>query len=484
MRTNQSGGVLIFVLIAMIAIVATVALAVDIGLQITVKEQSIAAAEMSAARGVSELYVPDYVALTLPANDGATIPGLDDDKWASQFQGNAARSAAHDLGAEHMVGWTASGTPYAPDIQLNGGNLDAGDIRLGNWIKSAGGPFGFVPSPATVSANADLARAIEVVVRRESAAKVPGVSEGDDPIPVTFGRIFGVTGTQVRSTIVVKVDPAAVVGEGAVVPTSDGSTAVTGAMPLALRHVGTVQQVRPGPAANVSTTAWITAADPATMVRIRITKDGSASNGGGVAYAGTLYFVSFPSLLGGNRKVRLERRLAFMAQKPSPVAGETMEAPPSVWIGSTLNGPGEGDGGPLNNNDLSGYWSAFFDPAGNNRFVNRTWVLPVVANGGANDRQAIGFLRVYCEAARLLQIGNGQGDSIIEVDLRLAPSASARNSGTLNSLNRLSTPVAAPAALLSSHFGLFWETDAIDGVHAGPRSFGVSCASATATYHP
>ena len=249
-------------------------------------------------------------------------------------------------------------------------------------MKSAGGPFGFAPSPGAISTNADLARAVEIVVRRENTAKVPGVSEGGNPIPVSFARILGVTGTQVRTPILVKLDPAAVVGEGALLPTSDGDTAVTGVMPLALRHVGTVERVRPGPVADITTTDWITAADPATMVRIRITKDGSSENGGGVAYAGTIYFVSFPSSLRAN-----------MAQKPTTIVGLTTEPPPAVWIGLPLQGPVEGDGGPLNNNDMDGHWNDFFNPAANDRFVNRTWVLPVVANGGANDRQAIGFLR-------------------------------------------------------------------------------------------
>jgi len=483
MKRRETGNVLIFVLLTLMALLATLALAIDIGVQLATKQQAVSAAEMAAARAASELYVPDYTGLTLPAGDGAAVPGLDDDRWASQFTEGAARTAAQDLGSGHIVGWTSAGAPYSPDIQANDGNLDSGDIRLGTWVKAAGGAFSFAPSPGTISTNADLARAIEVVVRRESAARVAGVSEGDNPIPVSFAQVLGVTETQVRAPILVKLDPAAVIGEGAVLPMSDGNTAVTGVVPMALRHVGTVQRVRPGPLTDITTTSWITAADPAMMVRVRITKDGSTASGGGVAYAGTIYFVSFPSGLGGNRKVRLERRLAFITQKPAAVAGYTLEAPPAVWIGLALEGPGEGDGGPLNNNDMDQYWDDFFDPAGNNRFVNRTWVLPVVANGGANNREAMGFLRVYCEAARELSIGPGAGDTIIEVDLRLAPSASARNSGTLNSLARLATPVTAPAALLTSHFDLFWETDLIDGVRAGPRPFGVSCVSVTAAYH-
>jgi hypothetical protein len=129
MRRKQSGSVLIFALLSMIAILATVALAIDIGTQIATKEQAIAAAEMSAARAASEMYVPDYQALILPPGDGPTVPGLDDDKWASQFQGDTVRAAARGLGAEHVVGWNESGIPYAPDLKTNLKNLDS-DIRV------------------------------------------------------------------------------------------------------------------------------------------------------------------------------------------------------------------------------------------------------------------------------------------------------------------------------------------------------------------
>jgi hypothetical protein len=272
-------------------------------------------------------------------------------------------------------------------------------------------------------------------------------------------------------------DPAAVIGAGAIVRMSDGNTAITGAMPLSLRHVGIVRRIRPGPAANISTTTWLTSNNPAMMVRVRITRSGTAATGGGVAYAGTIYWVSYPSA--GSSFLRVRRRLAFLGQRPAPVPGEPMEAPPSVALNRLNNGPGQGDGGALSNANMLTLWN-FFNPAGANRYVNRTWVVPIVVNGGVNNRRVIGFARVYCEAARTFITG---GNRVIEVDLRLAPSCSARNSGTLNSLARMTPAVVAPAAIRTAHLNVCWITDPVDGIRVGPRPFGFACANATVDYH-
>lgn len=484
MRRSESGNILIMVLLVVTVLLALVALTVDVGFGLVAKQEAIKAAELSADRSVDEMYVPDYQPIVLPPGDSPAIPGLDPTRWASQFRETIARDAARNLGALHQVGLdTSGGAPYNPDIQSNGNNLASGDIRIGNWNKTAAGPFvdvdphrafTFAPAPADVLANADLSRAMEVSVRRVSAPRVGGVSEGDNPIPTYFTA----DPIEIYAPLIAKLDPAAAIGPGAVVPVSDGTTAVTGAMPLSLRHVGTVRRIRPGPAANITTTAWLTSNNPAMMVRVRVTRSGAAATGGGVPYAGTIYWVSYPGV--GNSFNRVRRVLSFLGQRPAPIGGEPMTAPPIVPLDRLNNGPGQGDGGALSNAQMLTLWNAFFNPALNNRFVNRTWILPVVINGGANNRRVIGFVRVYCEAARTQVVG---GNRIIELDLRLAPSCSGRNVGAYGALSRITLPRPVPAAVQTAHYTLMWDTDPVDGIRAGPRAFGTVCVSRTADYY-
>jgi hypothetical protein len=483
MRRADSGNILIIVLLVITVLLALVALTVDVGFGLVTKVEAVKAAELSVDRSVDEMYVPDYQAVVIPPGDSPAIPGLDPGLWASQFREATSRDAARNLGALHQVGLdTAGGTPYNPDIQLNNNNLASGDIRIGNWNKTAVGPFvnmdphnafTFQPAPADILVNADLSRAMEVSVRRVTAPRVVGVNEGDDPIPTYFTA----NPIEIHTPLISKLDPAAVIGPGAIVPVSDGTTAVTGAMPLSLRHVGTVQRVRPGPVANITTTTWLTSNNPAMMVRVRVTRSGAAATGGGVPYAGTIYWVSYPGV--GNNFNRVRRVLSFLGQRPAPIPGEPQTAPPIVPLNRLNNGPGQGDGAALTNAQMLTLWNVFFNPALNNRYVNRTWILPVVINGGANNRRVIGFVRVYCEAARTLVVG---GNRVIELDLRMAPSCSGRNVGTFSALSRTTPPTVVPAAVQTAHFNLMWVTD-VDGIRAGPRAFGVVCASNPADYH-
>ncbi len=482
---RERGAALILSLVFMVMLLGVLSLTIDLGALLVNKEEAVKAAEMCALRAAAEMYRPDYVDLVLPPGDSPAIPGLDPDKWWSQFRETVTRDAARNLGLLHVAGWTAAHTPYVPDIHLNANNLAAGDIRLGNWNKAAGGPFSFAAAPADILVNASLPRALVVSVRRVIAPDVAGVSEGADPIPLQFADAMGFTlGMEATASVTVKLDPAAVLGTGAVVPMSDGDTAVTGAMPMALKHTAVVRRQRPGPPADIPASTWITSSDPNIMVTVRITRDGTAATGQGVAWAGAIYLVSYASPMGGTPLERIQRRLRFVGQKFVPPPAGAQEPPPAVWLGMLLSGPGQGDGPALNNGGMNGIWNAFFRPAGDDDFVNRTFLLPVVMNGGANNRQTLGFLRVYCEGARRRGGGGGGGgaDRWFELDLRLAASAGARNSGTLNSLARLAPPVAAPAAVLAQHFALFWITDAVDGLRAGPRTFGVACASKTTRY--
>jgi hypothetical protein len=472
---NRTGAVLIYVLAVITVMLGALAFVVDLGFVLITRDDGIKAAELCATRAVSEMYVPDYVDVQLPPDDDAGIPGLDPDQWWSQFKETVARDAAHDLGTQHAVGFVDPGVPYNPNIHVNADNFATGDILIGTWDKTPGGGFSFSIGGADVLTNNDLGRAMRVAVRRVATPENPDVSEGDNPTPVMFAKFLGVTQPSSNAMIVtVKLDPAAVIGAGAVVPMSDGNSSVTGSMPLALRRAGTVQRVRPVPVTNITVTDWIRASDPSWMVQVRVTRDGTAASGGGVPFAGTAYWVSYPSGLGGTSLERIERRLGFLGQLPSSTIPNP-EAPPQVYLSRVLNGPGQGDGGSLSSPaDINDLWDTFFSGA-NNRFINRTWIVPVVNE----SQETIGFTRVYCEDARL---GGPDSDKYIELDLRLAPSCSSRNSGTMTSLSRLNPPISPPAAVVSAHYDLFWLTDGADNIRIGPLPFGVGCVPVTAEY--
>lgn len=431
------GQAALFALLVLTVLLGIFAFGLDIGAQLLAKQQAIGAAENAAHRGAAEMFDPDY----------EPTGGIADDRWFTTFNEADFRGATRDLAGRNEAGWNPDGSVYHPDVHLNNDNLANGDIRMGRWERS-GRSFVFNPSPADVTDDADIPRAAETTVRRTQDPEIPGVREGANPVPFIFGRINapGSSGLDVHTRVRVNLVPAAVIGRGTLVPTYGGGTAVTGVMPMRLRQNRRVRR-------------WIRTADPTDLRTFRIQRRRSR--------AGQIDFSDFT----GGGDARVLRTLRWLGQRPTPFRGRS-EPPPRVALDSTL---------ALERLSRVNFFTAFRILRW--RFLRRTWILPVTRRG----RIVVGFLRVYCEDVIDTDLPNE-----MELELRLAVSACARNSGTITSRARMFDPPSLPSGRTLKIWSRdYWESARVGSddfylggrlTYYGARPYGGVCATVTVDY--
>lgn len=152
-RRDERGNVLVFVTIALVALLAFAAWSTETGQAWTAKGQLQGASDSAALAGAGELLDPNG---GNPANPGAAI------------------TAAQTFGAQnHSIGVAI--------------NIPAGDIQTGSWDKDN---RVFTPMPG--STDPTQVRAVQVLGRRDATA--------NGPIPTVLGRIFGVNDIPVSAT--------------------------------------------------------------------------------------------------------------------------------------------------------------------------------------------------------------------------------------------------------------------------------------------
>jgi hypothetical protein len=144
-RRNERGSVLVFVTIALVALLAFAAWSTETGQAWTAKGQLQAASDSAALAGAGELLDPNA---GQPADPGAAI------------------AAAQSYGAQnHSIG-----VPIT---------IPAGDIEIGSWDMDTR-TFTALPG----STDPEQVRAVRVLGRRDDTA--------NGPVPTVLGKIFGV----------------------------------------------------------------------------------------------------------------------------------------------------------------------------------------------------------------------------------------------------------------------------------------------------
>jgi Flp pilus assembly protein TadG len=151
-RRSECGNVIVFMTLALLALLAFAAWASETGQAWTAKAQLQAAADSAALAGAGELIEPN-------ANQPADVSG--------------AVSAAQSYGAQN----SAIGVPIA---------IPAGDIQTGSWSVAT---RTFTPLPG--STDPQQVRAVRVLGRRDDVA--------NGPIPTVLGKIVGVDSLPVRA---------------------------------------------------------------------------------------------------------------------------------------------------------------------------------------------------------------------------------------------------------------------------------------------
>jgi hypothetical protein len=456
---RRKGAILIFALLFILITLLLAGLLVDLGGTLMTKQQAIAASENAGMDALTEFYPPVYQPIGIINNPN---------QWPGQLRQAPTRTRATLRAADHEAGYTielldrsggvvgptsteltvyfGATSPYVPDVQTNSNNDPAGDILLGRWEKTPGGPYKFLPvqGPGQPGGFANLPRSIEVMIRRTDEPRVDGVREGDNPIPFLFRRaawtgetgvdpgVYRNRGERLEAVNTVSLVPAATVGQGAVLP-YQGGTARVGTMPLVL-------VLRP------AVKAWILANDPAQPLTFDIDNNGPM-DAGAEAYW-THYGVSPPAA-----ETVIARMLNFLrgaapAIPPPQLSLDTLVPRPAIPPGRIRQ----------------------LTTALSNGFRQQTWMIPVVTNANANatNCRIVGFLHVYCENV-IDQAPANANDGVV---LRLAPSASGRSGIPLRG--------ALPAAIETEFFDTFWQT--VDGQRVGPRPFGIACAGATVRY--
>jgi hypothetical protein len=174
-RRHERGSVLVFVTIALIALLAFAAWSTETGQAWTAKGQLQAASDSAALAGAGELLDPNA---NLPSDPGAAV------------------AAAQAYGAEnHSIG-----VPIT---------IPAGDIQTGSWDMEN---RVFTPLPG--SNDPEQVRAVKVLGRRDDTA--------NGPVPTVLGKIFGV------DDIAIAADAIAYIGFAGLMPPG------TALLPIAL----------------------------------------------------------------------------------------------------------------------------------------------------------------------------------------------------------------------------------------------------------
>ena len=152
-RRNERGSVLVFVTIALVALLAFAAWSTETGQAWTAKGQLQAASDSAALAGAGELLDPNAGQPSDPA---------------------AAVAAAQTFGAQnHSIG-----VPIT---------IPAGDIQTGSWNMET---RTFTPMPG--SNDPEQVRAVRVLGRRDDTA--------NGPVPTVLGKIFGVDDIPIAAT--------------------------------------------------------------------------------------------------------------------------------------------------------------------------------------------------------------------------------------------------------------------------------------------
>jgi len=158
---NRRGIAIVYITLALFALIGMAALAIDVGYFYVVKSQLQNAADSAALAGVSGLK-----------------GGVGINPFANE---TTARYRAQSFAQQNK----AAGTPVLLD--LNTANATTGDIVIGCWNKPAD----------TMNTGCGRPNSIEVITRRSSDAVV-------DPSPVGtfFGKIFNISTVNIKATAV------------------------------------------------------------------------------------------------------------------------------------------------------------------------------------------------------------------------------------------------------------------------------------------
>jgi len=187
-HNNRRGIALVYVALLLIALLAFVALAIDIGYKYVAWTQLQNASDAASLAGVSKL--PKFPATT-NKNAFNNLSAARNESW---------RFAAKNQAAKHSVFLVQSSSHNSPPNDLNSSNDANGDIVVGHWSKSTG----FTPANGTNAINA-----VKVVSRRINTGQVSNVSIGNNPLETFFGKIFKVNQMSAASKAVAAAPPGA-----------------------------------------------------------------------------------------------------------------------------------------------------------------------------------------------------------------------------------------------------------------------------------
>lgn len=182
-RRNERGSVLVFVTIALVALLAFAAWSTETGQAWTAKGQLQAASDSAALAGAGELLDPNA---GQPANPGAAV------------------AAAQAFGAQnHSIGVAIT--------------IPAADIETGSWDMET---RTFTPMPG--SNDPEQVRAVRVLGRRDDTA--------NGPVPTVLGKIFGVDDIPIAATATAYIGFAGLMPPGtAVLPVAIDCCKISGA---------------------------------------------------------------------------------------------------------------------------------------------------------------------------------------------------------------------------------------------------------------
>lgn len=460
MRNRCRGAILLFALFFLLIALLMAGILADFGGALMTKQQAITASENAAMDAITEFYPPPYQPIGSISNPN---------QWPGHLRQTPTRTRARLRAAEHEAGYTAelrdrsgalvpptstqlivhfgSTARYVPNVQVNSANNPTGDVLLGHWEKTPGGPYRFLPVQGTGQPGgfANLPRAIEVMIRRTDEPRIDGLREGGNPIPFLFRRaawtgqlgvdpgVYRNRGERLETVTTVSLVPAARIGPATNLP-YEGGTARIGVMPLVL--------VLRNPVRN-----WITQNDPNQSRQFQI------DNTDDIPPAAEAYYTHFGVSPPASEHQVIQQMLNFYRGANPSIP------PPEVALNQLIPRP-----------VFPFAQRRQLSIELRNYFRLRTWLVPVVsdADSFATNSRVVGFLHAYCEDVIL----GAQVQVRDRIVLRLAPSAASRNGIALRG------PL--PSSIANEFFGTFWTTQ--DGQRVGPRPFGIACAGATVRY--
>jgi len=170
MRSNR-GIAVVYVAILLLALLAFVGLAIDIGYKYTTWSQLQNAADSAALAGVARL----------PKRPATTNKFAFNNLSAARKE--AWRLAVRNKAAEKSVFLVQSSSQSSPPVNLNNSNDENGDIVVGHWSRSGG----FTLPDGNKSINA-----VKITTRRVSNNAVADTSVGNNPLSTFFGKALGV----------------------------------------------------------------------------------------------------------------------------------------------------------------------------------------------------------------------------------------------------------------------------------------------------